>query len=167
MAWEKEQEASDDQDYEYKEIKDVASEEKIDDGTVNSVDEAEAGGNNEYQDEVLANDTNVEEKGDDSNNDEELKNTDLVKKIQIISTKIEKDGLYYPRHPDSDNPYRDGYFTEPPKKPRASYLFYQCYKRSQFQMRHRGASVSEVMTLVGEGWRELTDEEREQVKVGW
>jgi len=148
MAWEKEQEASDDQ-------------------AVNSVDESEAGGNNEYQDEVLANDTNVEEKGDDSNNDEELKNTDLVKKIQIISTKIEKDGLYYPRHPDSDNPYRDGYFTEPPKKPRASYLFYQCYKRSQFQMRHRGASVSEVMTLVGEGWRELTDEEREQVKVGW
>ena len=57
MAWEKEQEASDDQDYEYKEIKDVANEEKIDDGTVNSVDEAEAGGNNEYQDEVLANDS--------------------------------------------------------------------------------------------------------------
>jgi hypothetical protein len=61
----------------------------------------------------------------------------------------------------SDNPYRDGYIKEPPKKPRASYLFFQCCMRSYYQKRNPKAPQSEIMTLLGDTWRNLTDQDKE------
>lgn len=62
--------------------------------------------------------------------------------------------------PGSDNPYRDGYFTEPPKKPRPSYLIYQGIFRSIFGKRNPDASLSEIMQMLGDTWRGMTDEEQ-------
>ncbi|KAL7553315.1 hypothetical protein ACHAWF_016591 [Thalassiosira exigua] len=73
---------------------------------------------------------------------------------------VHRDEPYYPKHPESDNPYRDGYFTEPPRKPRPSYLFYQGIYRSYFGKRHPKASLSEIMTMMGDCWRKLSDEQQ-------
>mmetsp|Transcript_18297 Transcript_18297/g.37033 ORF Transcript_18297/g.37033 Transcript_18297/m.37033 type:complete len:2677 (+) Transcript_18297:174-8204(+) len=67
---------------------------------------------------------------------------------------------YYPSVPGSDNPYRDGYFTEPPKKPRPSYLIYQGIFRSIFGKRNPDASLSEIMQILGDTWRGMTEEEQ-------
>ena len=74
---------------------------------------------------------------------------------------VNREGSYYPVVEGSDNPYRDGYITEPPKKPRASYLFFQCTMRSYFQKKHQNARQSELMTILGDKWGTLTDEEKE------
>jgi len=70
------------------------------------------------------------------------------------------DGPYYPVFEGSTNPYRDGYVTEPPKKPRASYLFFQCTMRSYYKKRFPNASVSELMSILGEQWNQMTEEEQ-------
>ncbi|KAL7543718.1 hypothetical protein ACHAXR_013003, partial [Thalassiosira sp. AJA248-18] len=67
---------------------------------------------------------------------------------------------YYPSYPGSDNPYRDGYFTEPPRKPRPSYLFYQGIYRSYFGKRNPKATLPEIMTMLGDSWRGLSEEEQ-------
>ena len=68
---------------------------------------------------------------------------------------IRRDGPYYPPHPTSDNPYRDGYYKQPPRRPRPSYLFFQGIYRSYFEKRMPGASHSKIMTALGDSWRAL------------
>ena len=70
------------------------------------------------------------------------------------------DGPYYPVFEGSNNPYRDGYVTEPPKKPRASYLFFQCTMRSYFKKRNPNASLAELMSILGEQWGSMSEEEQ-------
>ena len=81
-----------------------------------------------------------------------------VDKLEEIAN---RDGPYYPRVEGSDNPYRDGYVKEPPKKPRASYLFFQSTMRSYFQKKNPSASQSDMMAMLGDQWRTMTDEEKE------
>lgn len=71
-----------------------------------------------------------------------------------------KDGPYYPVVEGCDNPYRDGYITEPPKKPRASYLFFQATIRSYYSKRNPNLSVSELMALLGDKWRGMSEQEQ-------
>jgi chromodomain-helicase-DNA-binding protein 7 len=71
-----------------------------------------------------------------------------------------KDGPYYPVIEGCDNPYRDGYVTEPPKKPRSSYLFFQAIMRSYYSKRNPDANVSELMGIIGDKWRNMTDQEQ-------
>jgi HMG (high mobility group) box/Bromodomain len=73
---------------------------------------------------------------------------------------VEADGPYYPKIQGCDNSYRDGYVTEPPKKPRASYLFFQCTMRSYFKKRHPDATQGELMTILGEHWQGMSEEEQ-------
>lgn len=73
---------------------------------------------------------------------------------------LNKEGPYYPTVEGSDNPYRDGYITEPPRKPRPSYLFFQGVYRSVYQKRMKGASVGEVMKEVGDTWGAMSEEEQ-------
>jgi hypothetical protein len=74
---------------------------------------------------------------------------------------VDRDGPYYPVVEGSNNPYRDGHVTEPPKKPRASYLFFQCTMRSYFAKKNPKAVQSELMTILGNHWQTMTEEERE------
>lgn len=115
--------------------------------------------------------------------------------LDQLRSVIKREEPYYPTYPGSDNPYRDGYFTEvnissrttysihgptsyflhvqitlllrsnefyqqPPKKPRPSYLFYQGIYRSWFAKRNPGASVAEIMQMLGDSWRELTEDQQ-------
>ncbi|CAB9497972.1 CHD3-type chromatin-remodeling factor CHR7 [Seminavis robusta] len=73
---------------------------------------------------------------------------------------LESDGSYYPNIEGSDNAYRDGYVTEPPKKPRASYLFFQCTMRNYFKKKHPGTTIAELMSILGEHWQAMSDEEQ-------
>eukprot|EP00957_Ditylum_brightwellii_P127399 9715033-Ditylum_brightwellii.AAC.1 len=52
-----------------------------------------------------------------------------------------------------DNPYCDGYIIEPPKKPRASYLFFQCSYCGNFQRKYAGSTV-------GKKWRNMDEVEQ-------
>lgn len=85
---------------------------------------------------------------------------DGIPKIDKIRKILNRDGPYYPKFEGSDNPYRDGYLTHPPKKPRASYLFFQCTYRAEYQKKYKGASQGEIMTLLGDTWRSMTEEEQ-------
>lgn len=73
---------------------------------------------------------------------------------------VNRDGTYYPVVKGSDNPYRDGYVKEPPKKPRASYLFFQNAMRSYYQKKNPAATQAELMKILGEAWGNMSDEER-------
>ena len=73
---------------------------------------------------------------------------------------VNKDGPYYPVVKGSTNPYRDGFVTEPPKKPRASYLFFQCSLRPYFQRRNPKAAQPELMKILGDTWQNMADEEQ-------
>lgn len=73
----------------------------------------------------------------------------------------EIDGPYFHNFPDCDNPYRDGYVTEPPKKPRASYLVFQCIMRPYFTKQNPNASLNELMTIIGDTWKSMSDMEQE------
>lgn len=77
-----------------------------------------------------------------------------------IRAVLAKEGPYYPVVEGCNNPYRDGYVTEPPKKPRASYLFFQCSMRSYFARKHPEASQGELMTVLGNHWQSMTEEQR-------
>lgn len=81
--------------------------------------------------------------------------------LEHLRTILKKDGPYYPVVEGSDNPYRDGYVTEPPKKPRASYLFFQATVRSFFVKEKPTAPQSELMSLLGEAWRSLDEKDKE------
>ena len=81
--------------------------------------------------------------------------------IEKLRAVLAKEDPYYPVFEGCDNPYRDGYVTEPPKKPRASYLFFQCTLRSYFTMRNPDASLAELMTIIGNTWHSMSEEERE------
>lgn len=81
--------------------------------------------------------------------------------VERLRKIVNKDGLYYPKFEGCDNPYRDGLITEPPKKPRASYLLFQCTTRSYFQKRNPDASLGELMTILGDTWKALTPEGQE------
>jgi Bromodomain/HMG (high mobility group) box len=81
-----------------------------------------------------------------------------ISRLQAI---VNKEGPYYPAVEGSDNPYRDGYVTVPPKKPRGSYLFFQCALRSYYQSKNPQANLqSELMSALGDAWRKMNDEER-------
>lgn len=71
-----------------------------------------------------------------------------------------KDGPYYAVFDGCDNPYRDGYLTEPPKKPRPSYLFFQAAMRSYYVKRNPDASTSEFMGILGDSWKKLSEPEQ-------
>lgn len=81
-----------------------------------------------------------------------------IDKLRAI---INKDGPYYPVVVGSPNPYSDGYVTEPPKKPRASYLFFQCAMRSYYQKKNPQAHLqSELMSALGDAWRKMSDDDK-------
>ncbi|KAL3945244.1 MAG: hypothetical protein SGBAC_000655 [Bacillariaceae sp.] len=92
----------------------------------------------------------------DANEDVDFSQLTVDKLRRIVN----KDGPYYPKIEGCNNPYRDGYITEPPKKPRASYLFFQCTMRSYFAKRNPKATQGELMTIVGEQWNSMSEEEQ-------
>lgn len=85
--------------------------------------------------------------------------------IGLLRKVMSREDPYYPVIEGSDNPYRDGYITEPPKKPRASYLFFQCAMRSYVTKKHPKAVQSELMSMLGEAWRSMTDKHKEPFQV--
>jgi hypothetical protein len=97
--------------------------------------------------------------GDDTDwKDEDIDFSKLT--IERLKAILDKEGPYYPKFEGCDNPYRDGYVTEPPKKPRASYLFFQCTMRSYFAKRNPNASQGELMTILGNQWQSMSDMEQ-------
>jgi hypothetical protein len=70
------------------------------------------------------------------------------------------DGPYYPVIEGSDNPYRDGFITEPPRKPRASYLIFQNSMRSYFQKIYPKASQSELLSIISDVWKTMSATEQ-------
>ena len=81
--------------------------------------------------------------------------------IEKLRSILDLEGPYYPKVEGCDNAYRDGYITEPPKKPRASYLFFQCAMRSYFSMRNPNATNGELMTILGEQWASMSEQGQE------
>ena len=114
-------------------------------------------GGGEGKDDKAA-DASTDDKNDDwTDEDIDFAEIPMDKLREIVS----RDGPYYPVVEGSNNPYRDGYVTEPPKKPRASYLFFQCTFRSYYQKRNPNATTqAEIMTILGDAWRSMSDEER-------
>jgi Bromodomain/HMG (high mobility group) box len=80
--------------------------------------------------------------------------------VDFLRKVLKKEDPFYPYVEGCDNPYRDGYATEPPKKPRASYLFFQCTMRQYFIRKYADYSQTELMAKMGETWRGLDDESR-------
>lgn len=101
----------------------------------------------------------TEEEDPEDWKDEEIDFSKLT--LEKLRKIVDKEGPYYPVFEGSENPYRDGYITEPPKKPRASYLFFQCTMRSYFQKRNPNATQGELMTIIGDTWRTMTETEQE------
>lgn len=79
--------------------------------------------------------------------------------LEVLRKIVHKEP-YYPTYPGSDNPYRDGFFTEPPRKPRQSYLFYQGIYRSYFQKHYSKSTLAHIMTKLGDSWKGLTEEQQ-------
>lgn len=80
--------------------------------------------------------------------------------IDFLRNILKNEEPYYQEVTGTDNPYRDGYITEPPKKPRASYLFFQATMRDYFAHKNPGAVQSELMGMLGETWRSLDEEDK-------
>lgn len=80
--------------------------------------------------------------------------------IEHLRRILNKEGTYYPIVDGCDNPYRDGYVTEPPKKPRASYLLFQATVRSYMGKLHPKLPQAELMVILGEAWRSMDDNEK-------
>ena len=80
--------------------------------------------------------------------------------IEKLRSIIDSEGPYFPRFEGSDNPYRDGYVKEAPRKPRASYLFFQGTMRGYFSLRNPNASQAELMTMMGNTWQTLSEDQR-------
>lgn len=85
---------------------------------------------------------------------------DGIPKIEKIRKILKKEEPYYPIFEGSDNPYRDGYLTHPPKKPRVSFIFFQSAYRLQHQKKYKGASQSELMTLMKDTWHSMSVEDQ-------
>jgi hypothetical protein len=100
----------------------------------------------------------VEEEDVEDWRDEDIDFSQLS--IERLRKILAKDGPYYPVVEGCDNPYRDGFVTEPPKKPRASYLFFQCTMRSYFAQRNPDSSQGELMTILGDKWKAMTEAEQ-------
>ena len=96
---------------------------------------------------------------DDWGDDDEIDFSKLT--MERLRAIVNRDGPYYPVVEGSTNPYRDGYVTEPPKKPRASYLFFQCTMRSFYQKKFPNAVQSELMSMLGQKWQTMSAEQRE------
>eukprot|EP00980_Cylindrotheca_fusiformis_P031725 scaffold26870_cov176-Cylindrotheca_fusiformis.AAC.4 len=112
-------------------------------------------------------DVEEEKKEEESKKSEEVEDWDETEEIDFskltldrLRKIVEKDGPYYPKFEGCDNPYRDGYITEPPKKPRASYIFFQCTMRSYFAKRNPNATQGGLMTILGEHWNSMSEEEQ-------
>ena len=134
-------------------------------------DDEENGSEDEKVDEeVEAINTKVEE--EKATVDGDVDSGDVVKEedieigepgtmtIEDLRRILAREEPYYSKHPESDNPYRDGYFTEPPRKPRPSYLFYQGIYRSYFGKKYPRKTLPEVMTILGDSWKNLTEEQQ-------
>ena len=80
--------------------------------------------------------------------------------LEDLRKVVNKDGPYYPTFPGSTNAYADGYITEPPRKPRASYLFFQGIYRGYFGKKFPNSSLSQNMAMVGDAWRALSEEQQ-------
>jgi len=157
MKWEEKRE---------KELADESSESESEDEDKDKEKEEEADKEKEDKDKEKDG-SNGEEKKEDEKEEEEIEEWDENEDVdfsQLTADKlrriVNKDGPYYPKIDDCDNPYRDGYITEPPKKPRASYLFFQCTMRSYFAKRNPKATQGELMTIVGEQWNSMSEEEQ-------
>jgi Bromodomain/HMG (high mobility group) box len=82
--------------------------------------------------------------------------------IERLRAIVNKDGSFYPVVRGMENPYRDGYITEPPKKPRGSYMFFQTAMRNYYQTRNLHAHTqSELMKILGDVWTKMSDEEKD------
>jgi len=85
--------------------------------------------------------------------------------VEFLRTILKREEPFYPSIKDSDNPYRDGYITEPPKKPRASYLFFQCTMRHYFAKKNPKAVQSELMSMLGEAWRTMNEKDKQPFQI--
>jgi len=149
VKWEKEQK---------KEMEEMEEEEgSEDDG---EEDKEKEGGEEKKDDDAMDVDgTTTPKEGDAKAVKETVEITDPgTMSIEDLRKLTFQDEPYYPSYPGSDNPYRDGYFTEPPRKPRPSYLFYQGIYRSYFGKKHPNSSLPQIMTMLGDSWRELKEE---------
>ena len=93
-----------------------------------------------------------------------IRNTEITEPgtmvLEDLRKVVNKDGPYYPTFPGSTNAYADGYITEPPRKPRASYLFFQGIYRGYFGKKFPNSSLSQNMGMVGDAWRALSEEQQ-------
>jgi hypothetical protein len=90
---------------------------------------------------------------------EELEDPGVVSMDKLRGI-IAKDGPYYAVFEGSDNAYRDGHITTPPRKARPSYLFFQACYRATYLKRFPGSVQSEIMSRMGDKWRTMTEEEQ-------
>lgn len=142
LKWEKEQEKNkSDEDIEKAEDKEKSKpdEKPKEEPKAEAVEEAEEIGEITWPDEI------------------DFKTLD----IELLRKIIKKEGPYYGTVNNSDNPYRDGYVTEPPKKPRVSYMFFQGCMRHYYSAKNPDMSQSELMALLGEVWRGMDDLDKE------
>jgi hypothetical protein len=153
LAWEQEKEKElDDSD---EEPEDEDNDEKKDD------DDDTAGLESKTSMDTEENGTDKEKKKDHANPDWKDEDIDFSRfTLERLQAIIDQDEPYYPKFEGCDNPYRDGYVTEPPKKPRASYLFFQCTMRAYFAMRNPNASLGELMTIIGDSWMAMSENEQ-------
>jgi len=152
LEWEKERE------------KEIADEDFSEEDEEEKKDKSEENGREEENNAHKKDETNAsspEEKKDDPV-DWRKEDIDFSQfTIDQLKSIIDKEGPYYPKFEGCDNGYRDGYITEPPKKPRASYLIFQCAMRSYFAMRNPNATNAELMTILGEQWSSMSDNGQE------
>ena len=78
--------------------------------------------------------------------------------IETLRRIMNSQDPYYPTYPGSDNAYRDGYITEPPRKPRPSYLIFQGIYRGYYDKQNPGLSLSKKMQILGDDWKSLSEE---------
>ena len=146
VKWEKEQK---------KELEEM--EESDDDDAGGEEEKAEAGEEKKEDMDIDGKPNDGEAKEDEEPIEVGAPGTMTYEELKRI---VGRDEPYYPPYPGSDNPYRDGYYTEPPRKPRPSYLFYQGIYRSYFGKKNPKASLPEIMTMLGDSWRALTEEQQ-------
>ena len=78
--------------------------------------------------------------------------------IETLRRIVNRQDPYYPTFPGSNNAYRDGYITEPPRKPRPSYLIFQGIYRGYYDRQNPGLSLSKKMQILGDDWKSLSEE---------
>lgn len=78
--------------------------------------------------------------------------------IETLRRIVNRQDPYYATYPGSNNAYRDGYITEPPRKPRPSYLIFQGIYRGYYDKQNPGLSLSKKMQILGDDWKSLSEE---------